>query len=337
MLKGPRLIGLSLIAFVSAALAPSAHAWGCKGHQAVALIAENHLTPHARAVALSILNTFPIDPDLPRYCGEHSDPFADASTWPDDIRKLRPDTPPWHFIDIPRGAPRSDMAKYCPAQEGLPGPRQGEPGRSNGCVTSALTELARTLRDPRATPQAKADALRFVIHFVGDIHQPLHAITNNDLGGNCVPVTFFGNAPTESNPGSGSFHPNLHSIWDTDILEHLWPDKSSTQVANDLDRKFGGQISAWQKQPADFDAWAWESHELAESTAYGKLPHLLPIEKPRPVKACVENGDSTARDRLLRIDENLSADYQNAAAPVVEEQIAKAGARLAALLNSIWP
>ena len=323
MLKGPRLAAVTLIGFLSIALVPSAHAWGCKGHQAVALIAETHLTPHARDMALSILNAVPIDPTLPRYCGATGlDPFADASTWPDDIRRSRPDTPPWHFIDIPRGAPKSDLEKYCPPQE--------------GCVTSALAEQVRVLRDPNSSAQAKADALRFIIHFVGDIHQPLHAITNNDMGGNCVPVTYFGIAPVENNPGSGSFHPNLHSIWDTDIVEHLSPGETSSQLASALDKKFDAKISDWMKQPADFEAWAWESHELAEKVTYGKLPHPLPIETPRPMSACVDPTDPTSHDRLLKIDENLSDDYQNAAAPVVEEQLAKAGALLAAVLNSIW-
>jgi hypothetical protein len=338
VLKGPRLAALPLLGFISFVFAPSAHAWGCKGHQAVALIAEAHLTPHAREMALNILDAVPIDPTLPRYCGASGlDPFADASTWPDDIRRLRPDTPAWHFIDIPRGAPKSDIAKYCPEPE--------------GCVTSALTEQVRVLRDPGSTAQAKADALRFIIHFVGDIHQPLHAITNNDMGGNCVPVTFFGQAPQEgppgrrsvepggsvqSSPGNGSFHPNLHSVWDTDIVEHLSPGQTFSQLANTLDKQFAAKFSDWVKQPTDFEAWAWESHELAEKVTYGKLPHPLPIETPRLVSACVDPTDPTSHDRLLKIDENLGDDYQNAAAPVVEEQLAKAGARLAALLNSIW-
>jgi len=275
-------------------------------------------------MALSILNAVPIDPTLSRYCMPAApDPFSDASTWPDDIRRLRPDTPPWHFIDIPRGAPKSDLSKYCPEPE--------------SCVTRALTDQVRILRDPSSSAQAKADALRFIIHFVGDIHQPLHATTNNDMGGNCVPVTYFGNMPVESMPGSGSFHPNLHSVWDTDIVEHLSPNETSSQLASALDKQFAARISDWMKQPADFDAWAWESHELAEKVAYGKLPHPQPIEPFHAMTGCPNNTtDPAGYAKTLNIDENLADDYQNAAAPVVEEQIAKAGARLAALLNSIW-
>jgi len=315
-----RLFRVVAFAILALALAPSAFAWGCKGHQAIALIAESRMTHHAREAALAILSASPVDPSLPRYCGPSEDPFADASTWPDDIRKLRPETSPWHFIDIPRGAGKSDIAKFCP--------------EAQGCVTSALTEQIRVLRDKSASPQARADALRFVIHFVGDIHQPLHGSTNNDLGGNCVPVTFFGRAPSESAPGSGYFSPNLHGIWDVDILEHSLPGESSAQIANDLKRKYGAQMEAWQKQPIDFSAWAWESHERAETTAYGKLPHPIAIEAPHPMTACVENGDTAAHDRMLKIDENLSDSYENAAAPVVQRRVAQAGARLAAVLNS---
>jgi hypothetical protein len=305
-------------------LAPAADAWGCKGHQAVAFIAESRMTAHARATALAILNASPIDPRLSRYCDPSGlDPLADASTWPDDVRKLRPETSPWHFIDIPRGAAMSELAKYCPPE--------------TGCVTSALAEQVRVLRDASASRQARADALRFIIHFVGDIHQPLHAITNNDLGGNCVPVTFFGHAPKESLPGNGSFHPNLHSIWDVDIVEHLSPNESSSDLAKSLEMKFASRIPLWQAQPADFTAWAWESHGFAERVVYGRSPHPLPIEAPRPMTACPNQKDPGAYAKILQIDENLAEPYQDAAAPVVEEQLAKAGARLAALLNSAWP
>ena len=95
-----------LAVLIAAIVAPSAWAWGCKGHQVVALIAENYLNPHARAMVMQILAASPIDPDLPRYCGDSGlGAFADSSTWADDERSIRPDTAGWHFIDIPRGAP----------------------------------------------------------------------------------------------------------------------------------------------------------------------------------------------------------------------------------------
>jgi nuclease S1 len=300
------------------AAAPSANGWGCKGHQVVALIAERHLDSRARQMAVELLAAAPTDPDLRRSCPEVGDRLADASTWADDIRRVRPETGPWHFIDVPRGAPEKDLSKYCP-------PR-------SGCITSALADELRILRDPLRAPEERAEALRLLIHFVGDIHQPLHASTNNDLGGNCVPVAFFGRKPAPVSPQSAVFLPNLHEVWDVEIIERFSAGESAGDVAKKLDEKFYGSISIWQAQPADFDAWVRESHELAETIAYGRLPHWLPIEPPRAMKACLAS-DVRAK---FKIDESLGDDYQNAAAPVVEQQLAKAGARLAALLNSLW-
>jgi hypothetical protein len=297
-------------------------AWGCKGHEIVALIAEAHLNSRARAMTLKILADGPISPALSRYCKEPGlDPFVDSSTWADDVRTVLPDTAPWHFIDIPLGASESDIAMYCPP--------------ATSCVTAALSTQLAILRDPRASPQARADALRFIIHFVGDIHQPLHDATNNDRGGNCVPVAFFGNTPQERNPAFESYSPNLHSVWDIDILEKLLNGESPQQAADELDKEFHAEDSAWQSQPSNFAAWAWEGHQLAGSIVYGRLPVKITIEKPRPVESCAD--DDHISTRMLHLNENLADDYQNVAAPVAREQLAKAGIRLAVLLNSLWP
>jgi hypothetical protein len=309
-----------LLALGGFAAVPTAEAWGCKGHEIVALIAERHLNDRARRSAIQLLTTVPSDPHLTRYCAEVSDRFVDASTWADDLRRVRPETGPWHFIDLPRGAPRNDLSKYCPP--------------SSGCITSALTDDLGILSDPSLPPRARADALRFAIHFVGDIHQPLHASTNNDLGGNCVPVAFFGHAPTPSGPKSTMFTPNLHEVWDVEIIERFSSGKSPSAVAKELDQEFSARISAWRGQRIDFAAWAWESHELAEKIAYGRLPHPLPIETPRPMTACAVSGDGEVGAPM---SENLGDDYQDAASPIVQEQLAKAGVRLAAFLNTLWP
>ena len=312
------------LALATLAAGPSAEAWGCKGHEVVARIAERHLHDRAHQMAADLLATrWLTDPHLTHKCPETGDRFVDASTWADDIRRVRPETGPWHFIDLPRGAPKSDLSQYCPPV--------------SGCITRALAEEVQILRDRSLAPTTRAEALRFAIHFVGDIHQPLHASTNNDLGGNCVPVTFFGHAPVPSGPESATFIPNLHEVWDTEIIERFSAGKSVWDLAQELERKFSGPISAWQKQPTDFAAWAWESHELAEKIAYGHLPHLLPIETPRTMTKCPVRDDLGARTGPFEPDENLADDYQVAASAVIQEQLAKAGARLAALLNSLWP
>jgi nuclease S1 len=321
--KSPRLVALLIAGFVPALAAQPAHAWGCKGHETVALIAETHLTPNARAMAFKIITDGPISSSLSRYCKElNLDAFASASTWADDERQVQPDTAPWHFINIPRGAPQGSLSEYCQ--------------QTNGCITSALAAMVAILKDGTSTPQARADALRYVIHFVGDIHQPLHATNNNDRGGNCVPVAFFGKAPHESNKISESYSPNLHAVWDVNIIDQLSNDKTPQQLADELNSRFHARESSWQSEIPNFEKWAWESHELAEKIAYGRLPTKIAIEAPVPeLKSCA--GDNHISTRMLQLHEDLEANYQNAAAPVVEEQLTKAGVRLAALLDSLWP
>jgi hypothetical protein len=307
-----------------------ARAWGCKGHQAIALLAEKHLTPKALAAVNKILTDAPIDPSLSRYCKDHgTDPMTDASTWPDDYRPGHPETAPWHYIDIPRGTMvRGNAKAVAKLVEKFCDPREG-------CVTRAITEDLAILRSPQSDPQKKADALRFLIHFVGDLHQPMHSTTNNDQGGNCVPVSFFDAQPQQRNPQTESYAPNLHGVWDTNILERATTGKTVDQVAADLDQSFRKQIAHWQKGPANLEAWVVESYELASKIAYGKLPAPIPTETPQPIKACADDNHISAR--MLKINEQLAEPYQNAAAPIVLQRLAQAGARLAMLLNGLWP
>lgn len=304
------------------AATPEARAWGCEGHQTIALIAEIHLSPNALAMVNKILKDNPIDPKLSRYCKPVStDLMADAATWADDYREVHKETEGWHFIDIPRGARRRDMNKYCAA--------------SSSCVTAVLKAQIAILNTPNADPAKKADALRFVIHFAGDIHQPLHCTTNSDQGGNCVPVSYFDMPTKETNPTTGSYYPRLHAVWDTNILERIAQGKTVEQFAAQLNQQFQSKIAGWQRKGLLFDNWAWESHQLAEKVAYGDLPFLIAIEPPVAITTCVDNNHVS--DRMFKLNEQLGQPYQDAAAPVVEEQLAKAGIRLSMILNQIWP
>ena len=313
---------VSLLFFAVVSLPAPARAWGCEGHQVIALLAEKHLTPHALAMAKKILADGPIDPSLSRYCKEGGiDAMADASTWPDDIRGLRPETSPWHYIDIPLGTTRRDVEKFCDPKE--------------SCVTRAITDQLQILRSADSDPRKRADALRFVIHFVGDLHQPLHATTNNDQGGNCVPVAFFDVMPQLRNPQTESYAPNLHGVWDTNILAKATEGKTAVQVASDLDQSFRSKIVRWQKSRTDVDAWAWESYQLAAKKAYGKLPVRIAVETPQPIMSCADDSHISAR--ILKLNERLTDPYQNMAVPIVRQRLAQAGARLALLLNHLWP
>jgi hypothetical protein len=209
-------------------LAGSAFGWGQEGHRVVASIAERHLTPQARAKAQQILN------------GDAS--LVAVATWADDVRNIRPETKPWHFIDIPLKVSSIDPQRDC----------------NNGdCVTAAIAHFVSVLKDASATPQAKHEALNFIVHFVGDLHQPLHCEDNNDRGGNQKQVTFFGQQA------------NLHSTWDTLIIQRIDPNLEN--FADTLDQSISpSDITQWQQgTPND---WALEAHAVAQKVGYFRLP-----------------------------------------------------------------
>jgi hypothetical protein len=291
----------------------AAQAWGCKGHQTVALIAEKHLTPEARQWVLKLLSENPIDPKLNRYCGGAvRDAMADAATWADDVRGERKNGP-WHYIDIPRGSPRGPLEPYC-GQE--------------GCVTRAISEQLAILKDSKADAAKRAEALRYVIHFVGDLHQPLHTITNADEGGNCVPVKYFRRNPHEHNH---SFSPNLHSIWDTAILERDAEGADPAEYAETLDAQFAEQFEGWQKAGIHVEDWVWEGYDFAESVVYGDLTPKIAVEPKVTVHSC--SDDNNIGERLLRQNIVAGEAYQEKAAPVVDKRVAEGGIRLAMILN----
>lgn len=289
-------------------------AWGCRGHQTIALIAEKHLTPEAKKFVETLLLENPVDPQLNRYCGgPELGLLAAASTWSDDIRRQRPETAPWHFINIPRGAAHNPLDAYC---------------GDRGCITKAISDQLSILKDKNAEPPKRAEALRFIVHFVGDLHMPLHASDNNDLGGNCVPVTYFRRDPAEH---SHPFSPNLHSIWDVAILERDMEGAEPPEYANFLDDLFGAKMELWRKAGVHVDDWAWESHDVAESVAYGELVPKIPLESPVPTRNC-SDANQIGR-RMLALHISAREAYQAAAAPIVQQRLAQAGIRLAILLN----
>jgi hypothetical protein len=304
---------LCFVMFVLSFGCEASWAWGCKGHQTVALIAEKQLTPQARQSVEKLLSENPVDPQVKRYCGNVTrDLMADASTWADDVRGERKNGP-WHYIDIPRGASRGPLAQFC---------------GSNGCVTQAIAEQVAILKNKNADPRARAEALRYVIHFVGDLHMPLHATTNNDEGGNCVPVRYFRRWPQEHHD---SFTPNLHGLWDTAILERDMEGAEPSEYVEFLSAIFAAEIPKWQAEGIHVDDWAWESHDFAETIVYGALVPKVPVETPVEVHSCADANH--IGERMLHLNIFAGENYQQAAAPIVEQRLAQAGTRLALILN----
>jgi hypothetical protein len=297
------------------ASAPAAQAWGCKGHQTVAYLAEKHLTPAAQQMVQSLLNDNPIDPALKRWCNSAGlDEMANSATWADDYRDKDKSTGDWHFIDIPLDAKQGQVQPFCGAK---------------GCVTQAIAQQLAILKNKNESGAKRAMALRFIIHFVGDLHQPLHATTNGDRGGNCVPVKYFGRNPHDKN---NSYTPNLHHVWDTEIVESDMQSPDPEVFADALDAQYADSFAEWQQGGMQLDAWAWDGQQHAVDTAYGALAKkIAPEPANATVNTCADNNN--IGQRMFHKHIVIGTAYQEQAIPVVEERLAQAGIRLAMILN----
>lgn len=166
-----------------ACIALPAHAWGPQGHRLVARLADAELTPAARREVDRLL------------AGEGDPTLAGIANWADELRDNDPElarrTSRWHFVNI-----AEQGCEYRPERD----------CKNGDCVIEAIRRQAAILSDPRQSTTARRDALKFVVHFVGDVHQPLHAGYARDRGGNDTQV---------NDDGYGS---NLHAVWDSRLL-----------------------------------------------------------------------------------------------------------------------
>lgn len=244
-----------------------AHAWGPEGHSLVARIAMAQLSPKVQARVAALL--------LP------GQTLASISSWADQVRRERANTGPWHYIDIPIDQPHMDLARDCPKGD---------------CVVTQIANERAVLKDPSAKLEQRREALMFLVHFIGDMHQPLHCSDNKDKGGNDVRVVFF------DRPG------NLHSTWDSGLLGRMGKEDDLFPALLEEARKNRRKSS--KGSVAD---WAEESHRAAQQVVYGKLPPE-PSGTPEP----------------------LGAEYETSADPLIRVQIEKAGDRLAKVLNEVF-
>jgi hypothetical protein len=250
-------------------LVPALTAWGPKGHQIVARVAAQHLSPKARAGVAAILG-LPPDASLTRLANE----LAAISNEADRIRASEPETGNWHFVDIPLKENRYNAARDCAEQ----------PGRGD-CIINALARERNNLK--ASAPAVRSRALTFVVHLVGDLHQPLHAADNGDRGGNNLKVKLLGKTS------------NLHRVWDSGIIELF--DLSDEEYADFLLDLAGPAPSVAAMQKGDPVAWAEEAHRIARNNAY-KIPR-----NKRLGDAYVDaNGDVIDR-QLLRAGLRLAA------------------------------
>ncbi len=295
----------------------SAFGWGCEGHQMIALLARTQLTPAASSAVDKLLKENPISPTLSRFCKDRpADIMADLSTWADDARSGE-GTGAWHFVDIPMTIAKTpgdkSLDKWCPENGGKDG---------SGCVTKAILEQWQILKDKTQPAEARARALRYVIHFVEDTHQPLHDSDNTDHGGNCTAVTYL----NEEKPA------NLHAIWDYRILQTDMERRKLSQSAYTaaIGAEFAKRRAGWSKEKVDPEAWAWEGHALAAKLTYGLLRPLIPVEPPGEADCNAE------RARVAALHISIGEAYIGQSLPVIREQLAHSAARLANLLNQTF-
>jgi hypothetical protein len=322
-----RIVALSIILSVSVGES-QAWAWGCEGHQAIAIAAERLLPAPTRALVNAVLAASPIDPMLRRFCESPAgSPLGDSATWADDFRDVEPATGAWHFINIPRavGDHTGDYKRYCTAPP--------SPGGA-ACIVDALVAQYRTLTTTRDR-RLKADALRFIVHFAGDIHQPLHAITNGDRGGNCFPVTVLDETPQADD--RHNWRPNLHAVWDVELVRGLMRAHrlgGSSELATFI---AAARVNAAPPTASSVAGWARESNALGRRIAYGKLPAAAPVEPAYAVARTSCDDNNHVGSRMAALDEHITRAYQQASQPAVVNQLRLAAERLASMLQAAFP
>lgn len=267
-------------------------AWGDDGHEIAAVIAADNLTPAAQSHVASILGV-PTD--------KITVAMETASIRPDsEFREEDPSTKPWHFIDICLLDSRVDVPRRCPA---------------GNCVTGKIDEYAQRLKERRYDRWGADGDLALLIHFVADLHQPLHAANDEDLGGNCVLV--------DSQPRAR----NLHAAWDTTIvrlLEGSIDSGNPETTAHKLEQEYASERETDAWIPGRTEDIAWESNQIAHVEVYAVLG--IPIEACEPPAGLCSHEPEV----------ELSPAYLNRASIIAGHQLAKAGFRLASLLNEIW-
>jgi hypothetical protein len=265
------------VAAAAAALLPSpAFAWGKTGHRVVAAIADRELSGLARAKIEQIL--------------EPGESLDEAANWPDEMRAApgefwQKTATPWHYVTL-----NGTVYDHAPPE---------------GDALEALGRFSRILQDPSASREQKKTALRFVIHLVGDLHQPLHVGKLNDRGGNEVKVTFFGK-PT-----------NLHSVWDSLLVDD--EQLSFSELAAKLERHISNEdvVKWWDANPRD---WISESAKIRD-TVYPTASDLPRSKANAPEAAAVPD---------------LSYGYVFRFTPVMQQRLSQGGIRLAAYLDAIF-
>jgi hypothetical protein len=210
-MKNLKIYIFSILILSSFSSLDSSVVWGEIGHKVVGEIAERKLNPNVKLIINELLD------------GES---MANASTWADEIKSdpLYKQYSPWHYVNMPLDKEYSDIKK-----------------NEKGDIVSTLKKSIKVLKNPESTKELKSFYLKFLIHLVGDIHQPLHTGRFEDRGGNDIKLSFLGKST------------NFHIVWDVHIIEHL--KKDYIELSNEL----------MSMNEVDFslnpDDWVYETHQ----------------------------------------------------------------------------
>lgn len=273
---------LLIAALLCLGIATTAYAWSRLGHGLVGELAERHLDPKAKAEVARLL------------AGEPDPTLGGVASWADDLRNTDPErfkeTSRWHYINAKGGGCDFDLARDCP---------------DGNCVVGAIAKQRAILADRSQPLDARRDALKFVVHLVGDAHQPMHAGNRTDAGGNGYQISL--RTPIEpeayakKNYVDGVMGTNLHSVWDY----YIFADEglSLKQYADRLDKLPWPPYAPPSASDVDAMGWAGESCRLIDARGLYPPTHTL---------------DSA---------------YLDAMRPLAEQRVRQAAWRLARLLN----
>ena len=269
----------------------AAVAWGDDGHKVIAHIAEHYLYSRAREQIQALLAA---DRDT-LTLGD----FASRATWADKFRnQAYAETEKWHYTDIEIDAP--DIQSACYGRKPLPPRTFASQGPPQACAVDKVIQFASELADPEIPLDERLLAFKFLLHLVGDIHQPLHSADDHDRGGNSIYVVF----------GDRIRPIKLHGYWDSEIVHAIG--RSPEFVADAMIKQFGDKFATWSKgSPQD---WAMETFNEAREHVYRVGDRV---------------GEAKGGAPVYRIDQM----YEHQAHLIARQQLTKAGMRLAATLN----
>ena len=257
-------------------------AWGGQGHRLVGLIAAARLTPAARQQVASLLD---------------GQTLADVSNWADTFTSEQVQTSYWHYLNIPAEASGYDRDRDCPRQPGTNAGSRGD--RWRDCVVDRIAYWEERLGNSKLDRADRATALKYIVHFIGDLHQPFHAL-GVGRGGNDIQVRVFGQLDCGNDPARPS-PCNLHSVWDSRLIARRNLD----------DRQY---VEALQK--------------LIVAKGFGSQPAGTPAQ-------WAEQSFKLAKEALVPPGRNIDEGYFRRHISVIDDRLALGAVRLAVSLNRI--